>query len=72
MPKFKVKGTDILYNGKCYPEGETVEIKEKDAEKLADYLEALPETKKEKQPEKKTQEQKTGEKDKDKKGEGDK
>ncbi len=60
MPKFKVKDTDILYNGKLYKEGKTIEVKENEAKKLACYLEPLPEVKKDtkKQPENKSQEQK--------------
>jgi len=47
MPKYKIKGTDILYNGKVYAEGTTIELSENQAKSLADYLELLQETKKE-------------------------
>lgn len=38
MTRYKVEKTDILHNGKLYPEGSTIELEEKAAEKLADYL----------------------------------
>jgi predicted ribonuclease toxin of YeeF-YezG toxin-antitoxin module len=47
MAKYKVKGTDILYNGKLFAEGNTINLEEKEAKQLADYLELIPESKKE-------------------------
>jgi|GEM_PF-4191554 len=47
MAKYKVKGTDILYNGNLFAEGETINLEGKEANQLADYLELIPETKKE-------------------------
>jgi hypothetical protein len=46
MPKYKIKGTDILHNGKIYAEGTTIELSENQAKSLVDFLEILPETKK--------------------------
>ncbi|MDD3012610.1 MAG: hypothetical protein PHC34_02780 [Candidatus Gastranaerophilales bacterium] len=43
MAKYKVKGTDILYNGKLFAEGKTINLEEDEASELADYLEAIPE-----------------------------
>jgi len=40
--KYKIKGTDILYNGKVYAEGKTIELNEKDASAIADYLDLIP------------------------------
>ncbi|KKP40304.1 MAG: hypothetical protein UR30_C0005G0085 [Candidatus Peregrinibacteria bacterium GW2011_GWC2_33_13] len=47
MPKYTVKGTNILHNGKVYAEGTTIELSENQAKSLADFLESVPETKKE-------------------------
>lgn len=47
MPKYKIKGTDILHNGKIYAEGTTIELSENQAKSLADFLEIFQETKKE-------------------------
>ena len=41
--KYKIKGTDILYNGKVYAEGQTIELNDKDAKVILDYLEFIPE-----------------------------
>jgi hypothetical protein len=41
--KYKIKGTDILYNGKVYAEGKTIELNEKDASAILDYLDLIPE-----------------------------
>ena len=38
--EYKVKGTDILYNGKVYAEGQTIDLNEKDAKAISDYLES--------------------------------
>ncbi len=43
MAKYTVKGTDILYNGKLYPEGETISPDDETAIQLVDYLELIPE-----------------------------
>ena len=65
MPKYKIKGTGILHNGKVYAEGTIIELSENQAKALADFLEPLNETKKEtpkqeeKTPEKLAKETKT-------------
>ena len=38
MAKYRVEKTDILHNKKLYPQGSEIELEEKDAEKLNDYL----------------------------------
>lgn len=43
MAKYKVKGTDILHDGKLYPEGSIISPDEKSVKQLADYLELIPE-----------------------------
>lgn len=42
MAKYKVKHTSILHNGTLYKEGSTIELDEKHAAKLADFIERLP------------------------------
>lgn len=42
MAKYKVKHTSILHNGKLYKEGSTIELDEKYAAKLADFVDLLP------------------------------
>ena len=42
MAKYKVKGTDILYNGKLFAEGKTIELTDDEAKQLASYLEPIP------------------------------
>ena len=41
MPTYKVTRTDILHSEKLYPNGSTIELTKKDAERLADYLELI-------------------------------
>lgn len=43
MAKYIVKHTTILHNKKTYEEGSTIDLKEDDAKRLADFLEAIPE-----------------------------
>lgn len=43
MAKYKVKGTDILYNGKLFAEGKTINLEDDEAKQLATYLELIPE-----------------------------
>ncbi len=38
MPKYKIQKTDILHNKKLYPQGSEIELDDKDAEKLRNYL----------------------------------
>jgi hypothetical protein len=42
MSKYKVKHTSILHNGDLYKEGSIIELDEKHAAKLADFIERLP------------------------------
>lgn len=42
MAKYKVKHTSILHNGKLYKEGSIIELDEKHAAKLEDFVELLP------------------------------
>ena len=41
MPTYQVKGTDILHSKTIYPEGSTIELRQEDADRLADYLELI-------------------------------
>lgn len=41
MPTYKIKGTDILHSKTVYPDGSTIELNNKDAQRLADYLEFI-------------------------------
>ncbi|MEI7475359.1 MAG: hypothetical protein WCK67_11350 [bacterium] len=47
MPKFTVKGTDILHNKTLFKEGDIIELTENEAAKLADYLVPIIEQKQE-------------------------
>lgn len=38
MAKYKIKKTNILHDGKLYPEGSEIELTEEQAKKIADYL----------------------------------
>lgn len=42
MAKYKVKHTSILHNGDLFKEGSIIELDEKHAAKLADFIECLP------------------------------
>ena len=42
MSKYKVKHTSILHNGNLYKEGSIIELDEKHATKLAEFIERLP------------------------------
>lgn len=42
MAKYKVKHTSILHNGTLYKEGSIIELDEKHAAKLEDFVELLP------------------------------
>lgn len=44
MAKYIVKHTTILHSKKTYAEGSVIDLKEEDAKRLADFLEAVPET----------------------------
>lgn len=47
MPKFTVKGTDILHNKTLFKEGTVIELTEKEATPLAGYLVPIIEQKQE-------------------------
>ncbi len=44
MPKYKIKGTDILHSKVIYVEGKEIELTKEEALPLADYLELIPGT----------------------------
>jgi len=46
MAKYKVKHTSIMHNGKMYKDGSAVELTDEQAQKLADFVDIVPETKK--------------------------
>jgi hypothetical protein len=39
--KYKVKYTTILHNQKTYPEGSIIELEDKDAKRLEDFLQVV-------------------------------
>ena len=41
MKQYLIKNSDILHNGKIFPEGTTIELADKDAQSLSDYLVTL-------------------------------
>ncbi len=43
MKQYTIKNTDIMHNGKIFPEGSTIDLEDKDAESLSDYLVILSE-----------------------------
>ncbi len=38
MKQYLIKNSDIMHNGKLFPEGSTINLDDKDAESLSDYL----------------------------------
>ena len=44
MKTYTIKNTDIMLNGKIIPEGSTVNLDEKDAQLLSEYLEDVKDT----------------------------
>lgn len=54
MPKYKIQKTDILKNKKVHPEGTEIELTEKEAESLADFLIPIQEKKTDKSSNSKT------------------
>ena len=38
MKQYLIKNSDIMHNGKLFPEGSTINLDEKDAQSLSDYL----------------------------------
>lgn len=45
MAKYKIKHTSIMHNGNLYAEGSTVELTEKQAKRLEDFVTLIPEKK---------------------------
>ncbi|HRN70323.1 MAG TPA: hypothetical protein PLS49_03990 [Candidatus Woesebacteria bacterium] len=41
MKQYLIKNSDIMHNGKLFPEGSTINLEDKDAESLSDYLVTL-------------------------------
>jgi len=41
MKQYKIINTDIQLNGKLFPEGSTINLDDKDAESLSNYLEEV-------------------------------
>ena len=45
MAKYKIKHTSIMHNGDLYSEGSTVELTDKQAKRLEDFVTLIPEKK---------------------------
>ncbi len=45
MAKYKIKHTSIMHNGNLYAEGSTVELTDKQAKRLEDFVTLIPEKK---------------------------
>ena len=43
MKSYTIKNTDIMHNGKIFPEGSTIDLDDKDAQSLSNYLEEIKE-----------------------------
>ncbi len=41
MKTYTIKNSDIMHNGKLFPEGSTINLDDKDAESLSNYLVTL-------------------------------
>ena len=59
MPKYKVKHTSIMHNGKLCKEGSVIELTDAQAAKLADFVVLVPATKPKTNTQTKTQATKT-------------
>ena len=59
MPKYKVKHTSIMHNGKLCKEGSVIELTDAQAAKLADFIVLVPATKPKTNTQTKTQATKT-------------
>ena len=59
MPKYKVKHTSIMHNGKVCKEGSVIELTDAQAAKLADFVVLVPATKPKTNTQTKTQATKT-------------
>lgn len=42
MAKYKIKHTSIMHNDKVYGEGSEIELTEKEAARLSDFIEKIP------------------------------
>lgn len=59
MPKYKIKHTSIMHNGKVCKEGSVIELTDAQAAKLADFVVLVPATKPKTNTQTKTQAAKT-------------
>ena len=59
MPKYKIKHTSIMHNGKVCKEGSVIELTDAQAAKLADFVVLVPATKPKTNTQTKTQTTKT-------------
>lgn len=41
MKTYTIKNTDIMHNGKLFPEGSPIDLEENEAETLSDFLEEI-------------------------------
>ena len=55
MPKYKIKNTTLLHNGKAKTTGDVIELTDLQAKKLGAYVEPVEETSKDKTPATKTE-----------------
>ena len=46
MKTYTIKNSDIMHNGKLFPEGSTINLDDKEAESLSDYLTEIKEVSK--------------------------
>lgn len=46
MKQYLIKNSDIMHNGKLFPEGSTINLDDKDAQSLTDYLTEIKEVSK--------------------------
>jgi hypothetical protein len=41
MKTYIIKNTDIMHKGKIFPEGSTIDLEDKEAESLSDFLDLI-------------------------------
>ena len=41
MKTYTIKNTDIMHKGKIFPEGSTIDLEDKEAESLSDFLDLI-------------------------------
>jgi len=46
MKQYLIKNSDIMHNGKLFPEGSTINLDDKDAQSLSNYLAEIKEVSK--------------------------